>query len=106
MDWRRTTAEQRRTLIARALEAAGRKTNGVPRQVEIVLGKAADQDPFVPHRRQSRWSSPSSAIPTIDHVSTARLIPIRPPAIKSFVKEHRDSLMARRVAEAAGLTLP
>lgn len=43
VDWRRTTAEQRRTLIARALEAAGRKTNDVPRKVETVFGKAADE---------------------------------------------------------------
>jgi hypothetical protein len=43
VDWQRTTADQRRTLIARALAAAGRKTNGVPQKVETVFGKAADE---------------------------------------------------------------
>lgn len=43
IDWARTTAEQRRTLIARALAAAGRKTSDVPRKVDTVFGKAADE---------------------------------------------------------------
>jgi len=43
VDWKRTTATERRGLIARALEAAGRKTAAVPRKVEAVFGKAADE---------------------------------------------------------------
>ena len=41
VDWGKTTAAERRTLIGRALEAAGRRTAGVPQAVEGVFGDAA-----------------------------------------------------------------
>ncbi|RMG47970.1 MAG: head morphogenesis protein, partial [Acidobacteria bacterium] len=41
VDWRGTTPSQRRSLVARALEAAGRKTAAVPRKVQAVFGDAA-----------------------------------------------------------------
>jgi hypothetical protein len=43
VDWASTTAGQRRTLIARALQAAGRKTAAVPAAVQTVFGDAADE---------------------------------------------------------------
>ena len=43
VDWHRTTAEQRRTLIAHALEAAGRKTKAVPDKVQAVFDTAATE---------------------------------------------------------------
>jgi len=43
VDWAATTASQRRTLIGRALEAAGRKTAAVPRAVQAVFGDAATE---------------------------------------------------------------
>ena len=43
VDWAATTAEQRRTLVARALQASGRRTAGVPRAVSAVLGDAASE---------------------------------------------------------------
>lgn len=43
VDWHRTTAEQRRNLIARALEASGRKTAAVPTKVQAVFGDAATE---------------------------------------------------------------
>lgn len=42
VDWHQTTAEQRRTLIARALEVAGRRTTALPRQLRAVFDPAAD----------------------------------------------------------------
>ena len=43
VDWGSTTASQRRALVARALDAAGRKVATVPGAVEAVFGKAADE---------------------------------------------------------------
>ena len=43
IDWHGTTASQRRSLIARALQAAGRKTAGVPGKVQAVFGEAASE---------------------------------------------------------------
>ena len=43
VDWATTTAAQRRTLISRALEAAGRRTATVPRAVQAVFGDAATE---------------------------------------------------------------
>ena len=43
VDWTGTTAGQRRTLIGRALEAAGRRTAAVPRAVQAVFGDAATE---------------------------------------------------------------
>jgi len=43
VDWGATTAGQRRTLIGRALEVAGRKTAAVPRAVQAVFGDAATE---------------------------------------------------------------
>ena len=43
VDWATTTAAQRRTLISRALEAAGRRTATVPRAVQVVFGDAATE---------------------------------------------------------------
>jgi len=43
VDWHRTTAEQRRSLIAHALEASGRKTKDVPAKVQTVFGNAATE---------------------------------------------------------------
>jgi len=43
VDWRGTTPSQRRSLVARALEAAGRKTAAVPRKVQAVFGDAAKE---------------------------------------------------------------
>jgi len=40
VDWRRTTAEQRRRLIAAAMEAAGRRTALVPQQIRASLRSA------------------------------------------------------------------
>jgi hypothetical protein len=42
IDWGNTTAEQRRTFIARALDVAGRRTATVPGAVQAVFGDAAD----------------------------------------------------------------
>ena len=42
VDWHRTTPEQRRTLIGRALEAAGRRTIAMPRQLRAVFDPAAE----------------------------------------------------------------
>lgn len=43
VDWATTTASQRRTLISRALESAGRRTATVPRAVQAVFGDAATE---------------------------------------------------------------
>ncbi|MCA9559572.1 MAG: head morphogenesis protein [Myxococcales bacterium] len=43
IDWQQTTAPQRRTLVARALEAAGRRVAGVPARVSVVFGDAAQE---------------------------------------------------------------
>jgi len=43
VDWAGTVPGQRRTLIARAMEAAGRRTAGVPRSVQAVFGDAAKE---------------------------------------------------------------
>lgn len=43
VDWAATTAEQRRTLIGRALEAAGRRTAAVPGAVRAVFGDASTE---------------------------------------------------------------
>ncbi|MCA9559584.1 MAG: head morphogenesis protein, partial [Myxococcales bacterium] len=43
VDWATTTAAQRRTLISRALEAAGRRTATMPRAVQAVFGDAATE---------------------------------------------------------------
>ena len=43
IDWHGTTAGQRRSLISRALQAAGRKTAGVPGKVQAVFGEAATE---------------------------------------------------------------
>lgn len=43
VDWHRTTVEQRRSLISRALEASGRKTKDVPAKVQTVFGNAATE---------------------------------------------------------------
>jgi len=43
LDWQTTTASQRRTLIAQAMQAAGRATAAVPRAVETVFGPAATE---------------------------------------------------------------
>ncbi|MFH0901141.1 MAG: head morphogenesis protein [Pseudomonadota bacterium] len=43
VDWHQTTAEQRRSLIAQAMKAAGRKTSEIPGKVQAVLGKAATE---------------------------------------------------------------
>lgn len=42
VDWRQTTAEQRRGLIARAMAAAGRRTAAMPTELQVVFGRAAD----------------------------------------------------------------
>jgi SPP1 gp7 family putative phage head morphogenesis protein len=43
VDWRHTSAEQRRDLVARAMAASGRATALVPKRIEAVFGKKADQ---------------------------------------------------------------
>jgi SPP1 gp7 family putative phage head morphogenesis protein len=43
VDWRRTSAEQRRDLVARAMAASGRATASVPKRVKVVFGRKADQ---------------------------------------------------------------
>jgi len=43
VDWGSTTADQRRTLIAQALEAAGGRTAAVPGAVQATFGDAADE---------------------------------------------------------------
>jgi SPP1 gp7 family putative phage head morphogenesis protein len=43
VDWAASTAAQRRTLISRGLEAAGRRTATVPRAVQAVFGDAATE---------------------------------------------------------------
>lgn len=43
VDWAATTAAQRRSLIAGALEAAGRRTAAVPGAVQVVFGDAATE---------------------------------------------------------------
>lgn len=43
VDWRATTAAQRRSLITRALEAAGRRTAAVPGTIQAVFGRAATE---------------------------------------------------------------
>jgi len=43
VDWRATTAEQRRRLIAAAMEAAGRRTALMSRQIRVPLSEAANQ---------------------------------------------------------------
>lgn len=43
VDWRATTAEERRNLIAEAMQRAERITSAVPRLVEAVFGPAADE---------------------------------------------------------------
>jgi len=43
VDWAATTAAQRSSLIARALEASGRRTAAVPRTVQAVFGDAATE---------------------------------------------------------------
>ena len=57
VDWRRTSADQRRELVARAMAEASRATAQVPKRLEVVLGRKADQivaatrpDPACPHR--------------------------------------------------------
>lgn len=43
VDWQATTAAQRRSLLARALEAAGRRTAGVTEAISAPLGEAAEE---------------------------------------------------------------
>jgi hypothetical protein len=43
IDWHQTTAEQRRSLIGQALEAAGRKTKEVPAKIQTVFNDAATE---------------------------------------------------------------
>ena len=43
VDWKATTAVQRRNLVAQALEAAGRRTAGVVAAISAPFGEAADQ---------------------------------------------------------------
>ena len=43
IDWHQTTPRQRRDLVARALEAVGRRVARVPAQVGAVFGEAADE---------------------------------------------------------------
>ena len=43
VDWAATTAAQRRSLVARALEASGRRTAAVPGAVQAVFGDAATE---------------------------------------------------------------
>lgn len=43
VDWSTTSARERRTLIGRALEAAGRRTRDVHRSVQAILGDAANE---------------------------------------------------------------
>jgi len=43
VDWGSTSAEQRRTLVARALDAAGRKATAIPGAVQATFGDAADE---------------------------------------------------------------
>ncbi len=43
VDWSSTTAAQRRGLVARALEAAGRRTAAVPQAAQVVFGEAANE---------------------------------------------------------------
>ena len=43
VEWKTTTAEQRKGLIARALEAAGRRTRTVPATLQPVFDKAATE---------------------------------------------------------------
>ena len=42
VDWGRTTAAERRRLVARAMEAAGRATAIIPRRIQAPLGEAAE----------------------------------------------------------------
>ncbi len=43
VDWRQTSAEQRRQLVAQAMVEAGRATAPVPKRVKVVFGRKADQ---------------------------------------------------------------
>ncbi|WP_228565589.1 Hint domain-containing protein [Myxococcus sp. AB036A] len=43
VDWRTTTAVQRRRLVAQALEAAGRRTAVIPSRIQAPLGDAAEE---------------------------------------------------------------
>lgn len=43
VDWHRTTAAQRRTLVSRSLDAAKRHTQTIPRLVQAVFGRAASE---------------------------------------------------------------
>ena len=43
VEWKLTSVEQRKTLIASALKAAGRATREVPSQIQVSFGKAANQ---------------------------------------------------------------
>jgi hypothetical protein len=43
VDWPTTTAAQRRSLIAQAMQAAGRATARVPESIQVVLGPAATE---------------------------------------------------------------
>ena len=43
VDWKATTATQRRNLVAQALEAAGRRTAGIVEAISAPLGEAADE---------------------------------------------------------------
>ncbi|NTX57062.1 head morphogenesis protein [Myxococcus sp. CA039A] len=43
VDWRKTTAAQRRRLVAQSLEAAGRRTAVIPSRIQAPLGDAAEE---------------------------------------------------------------
>jgi SPP1 gp7 family putative phage head morphogenesis protein len=43
VDWHRTSAEQRRELVATAMAEAGRVVAAVPKRVEVIFGRKADQ---------------------------------------------------------------
>jgi hypothetical protein len=43
VDWHATTASRRRSLVAQALEAAGRRTSAVTRAISTPLGEAAEE---------------------------------------------------------------
>jgi SPP1 gp7 family putative phage head morphogenesis protein len=111
VDWKLSSASQRKDLIAQALQAAGRATRAVPSQIRLSFGKAAEQVVAATRRdgRQRRGLGIGADFNAIDrraveYVTRANVLFVRDEygrRLESFGQEARR-VVARGLQEGWG----
>lgn len=106
VDWHATTAAQRRSLVAQAMEAAGRRTSKVVQRVVAPFGEAADEvvSATRDHARSAHRLGIAADFNALDHRITRHLVASQANFIRDEYGRRLDDLgtEARRVV-AEGL---